>query len=278
MSRLVYTPKNINNTPANPFVIQNLSVLGNATIAGSLSAGAASFSSLSAGGLSSLNNVLIGGTLGVTGISTLSVVNTGNLGVTGTITSSGLGTFGSVTTGGALNVTGTSNLNALNAGATGLTSLGVAGTTNTGVLNAVTTLSSGGLATLNSLTVTSGGTLTTTNVSVVGMVFPISLYVFSTETGTSRIASPYAGTIVRAYSNIWATMTGGSATLTMNIGGTPVTNGVITVDEDSVAGTIDSCTPTALNTVIQGSDINFTLAGPFNGPSAMITLLILRSA
>lgn len=69
MSRLVYTPKNINNAPLNPFVVGNLTVTGNETVAG---------------------------TLAVTGITTLGVVNSGNHAVTGTLSSSGLSTLNSL--------------------------------------------------------------------------------------------------------------------------------------------------------------------------------------
>lgn len=107
MSRLTYPPKNINNSPANPFVIQNLTVTGNASIAGNLSAGATSLSTLSAGGTAQLNNAniagatSIGGALSVTGSSTLaSISNT-------TITSSGLGTFNSLSVTNNATITGT---------------------------------------------------------------------------------------------------------------------------------------------------------------------------
>ncbi len=109
MSRLTYPQKNINNTPANPFVVQNLTVTGNASIAGSLSAGATSLSTLSAGGTAQLNNAniagaaSIGGALSVIGSSTLASINNT------TITSSGLGTFNSlsVTTNATITGTGT---------------------------------------------------------------------------------------------------------------------------------------------------------------------------
>lgn len=247
MSRLLYPPKNINNTPANPFVIQNLTVTGNASIAGSLSAGATSVSSFSSGGTAVLNNATVAGTLNVNSLSTL-----GSLSVTG-----------STAIGGTL-------------GVTGLSTLGSLAVTNNATVGG--TLGVTGLSTLNNTTINTGQSLTVTNVNIVGMVFPLSLYVFTTETGTSRIASPYAGTIIRAYTNVWATMVGGDATLTMNIGGVAVTSGLITIPTGSAAGTINLCTPSGLNTVVQGSDINFTLSGPFNGPSCMITLLILRSA
>lgn len=164
MSRLLYTPKNINNTPANPFVIQNLTVNNSATIGGTLSAGATSVSSFSSGSPALFNTISAAGTLSVSGTSTLGVVNSGNHAVTGTLSSSALATlFGlSVTNSALIGGSLTVNTNASVAGTLGVTGISTLDVTNTGNLAATGTLSSSGLATLNSLSVTNNATITGT--------------------------------------------------------------------------------------------------------------------
>lgn len=159
MSRLVYTPKNINNTPANPFEIQNLTVLGNASIAGSLSAGATTLSTLSAGGTAQLNNANIAGTLAVGGVTTLQAANVNSLttvanaSIGGTLTS-----VGNLRTNGQLRV----DLSSQFVGDVVLNSaLAVTGTSSLGAITN-TTINSSGLGTFNSLSVTTNATITGT--------------------------------------------------------------------------------------------------------------------
>ena len=159
MSRLVYAPKNINNTPANPFEIQNLTVLGNASIAGSLSAGATTLSTLSAGGTAQLNNANIAGTLAVGGVTTLaattisSLTTTSNASIGGTLTS-----VGALRTNSTLRV----DLSSLFVGDVVLNNaLAVTGTSSLGAITN-TTINSSGLGTFNSLSVTTNATITGT--------------------------------------------------------------------------------------------------------------------
>jgi hypothetical protein len=159
MSRLVYAPKNINNTPANPFEIQNLTVLGNASIAGSLSAGATTLSTLSAGGTAQLNNANIAGTLAVGGVTTLQAANVNSLttvanaSIGGTLTS-----VGNLRTNGQLRV----DLSSQFVGDVVLNSaLAVTGTSSLGAITN-TTINSSGLGTFNSLSVTTNATITGT--------------------------------------------------------------------------------------------------------------------
>ncbi len=311
--RLVYQPRNINNAAIDPFVINNLVVNGTSTLTGAVSAG----STLSTAGLATLNsltvtnNAAIGGTLGVTGISTLGVTNTGNLGVTGTLSTSGLATLNSLSVtnnasvGGTLGVTGISTLGVTNTGNLGVTgTLGVSGISTLGVVNSgnlsVTgTLSSSGLATLNSLSVTTtlgvtgvstlpsivtNTSLNVTGATIVGLTVYLTLNIPSLQSGAtiSRLASPVAGTIIKIWSDLaGASLLTGDATISTKISGSAVTNGTITITEaGSAVGDVDSCTPTAVNTVAEGSDISFAIGGGNTEffATATLTIVILRSA
>lgn len=190
---------------------------GNATVSGTLSAGATSVTSVTTSG-----NAVVGGTLGVTGASSLSTLSTsgaanlnslsvagtstltGNTTIGGTLAVSGGQTFsattnmnigltsGNFTVGGNLNVTSLSNLSSLSTslGATIGTTLGVTGNTTLGGTLGVTgatslsTLSSSGAATLNSLAVTNGATVGTT----LGVTGATSLSTLSTS-GAATINS-----------------------------------------------------------------------------------------
>lgn len=98
-------------------------------------------------------DLAIGGTLGVTGHSTLGTVQAGNTNVTGTLGVSGQSTLGALTAGstsigGTLGVSGATTLAGLSAGASTLASLGVTGNTTVGGTLGVT-----GATTMNALTV-----------------------------------------------------------------------------------------------------------------------------
>lgn len=122
-------------------------------------------------------NATVGGTLGVTGTTTLGVVNSGNTAITGTLSTSGLATLnsasvtttlgvsGNTTLGGTLGVTGATTL----AGTT-VSSLSVTGTSGFTGLVTTANLTSTGLITANDLTVTGTfsadiASLTTTSIS-----------------------------------------------------------------------------------------------------------------
>jgi len=93
------------------------------------------------------------------------------------------------------------------------------------------------------------------------------------------VVTPIAGTISKIYSVISGAITSGAAVLTAEIGGTAVTNGVLTVAvSGSAAGIIDVATPTANNTVTAGSAIEIaTDGGSTNSVSAVITFEITPS-
>lgn len=81
-------------------------------------------------------------------------------------------------------------------------------------------------------------------------------------TGVYRVLSPYAGTNTAIYSVIEGVLTTGNATLTGKIGGSAITDGVITITQaGSAAGDKDSCAPSAANTVAQWDELSLTVGG-----------------
>lgn len=91
------------------------------------------------------------------------------------------------------------------------------------------------------------------------------------------VVSPVAGTITKIYTVIDATITGDAA-LTTEIGGTAVTGAALTIASGSGAGTVDSSTPTALNTVTAGQAIEcITDGGSTNTSKATVTIWVTPS-
>lgn len=73
------------------------------------------------------------------------------------------------------------------------------------------------------------------------------------------LPSPVAGTISKITTIINGAIATANAVLTGRIGSTAITNGAVTIPfSGSAAGQVNSATPTALNTVAVGSNINFT--------------------
>ena len=93
------------------------------------------------------------------------------------------------------------------------------------------------------------------------------------------VVSPYAATIEKIYSVINGAITVADAAITVEIGGTAVTGGAITIaNSGSAAGTVDSATPTALNTVTAGQAIEvITDGGSTDTCRATFTLLMQRT-
>jgi hypothetical protein len=94
------------------------------------------------------------------------------------------------------------------------------------------------------------------------------------------LVSPVAGTVTKIWSVIDQAIATADTTLTAKIGGVAVTNGVITIAySGSAGGNVDSCTPTALNSVSAGTAIEFVSGGQTNtaGAHAHITVEITRS-
>jgi len=70
---------------------------------------------------------------------------------------------------------------------------------------------------------------------------------------------PVAGTITKITTIINGAIATANAILTGRIGSTAITNGAVTIPfSGSAAGQVNSTTPTALNTVAVGNNINFT--------------------
>lgn len=99
-------------------------------------------------------------------------------------------------------------------------------------------------------------------------------------TGVYGVACPFAGTVVKILSRLKAPLTTGSATLTPKIGATAITDGAITITQAASAiGDIDSATPSAANTVAEGSNLSVTVGGTNDAAvGATVTFIIKRSA
>lgn len=79
---------------------------------------------------------------------------------------------------------------------------------------------------------------------------------------SSWLVSPIAGTIDKVWSVIDGTIATANAVITFELGGTAITGGTITVAySGSAAGDVDTCTPTALNTVAADGAIEVVNAG-----------------
>jgi hypothetical protein len=92
--------------------------------------------------------------------------------------------------------------------------------------------------------------------------------------GAHWLVCPLAGNITKIYSVIDLALATGDATIQAAIGGTNLTNGLITITQSgSAAGDIDSCTPTALNSITAGGALRFTVAGT-NTAAADATLTV----
>lgn len=91
---------------------------------------------------------------------------------------------------------------------------------------------------------------------------------------------PYAGTINKIYSVIDAAITTADKVLTFSIGGVAITDGALTITQaGSAAGDVDSCTPTAANTVTAGQAIKIAATGGSGGTArAHLTVVYTRTA
>lgn len=97
--------------------------------------------------------------------------------------------------------------------------------------------------------------------------------------GQIYIPVPDGGEVVKIYSVIDNAITVADATLTPKISGTAITGGAITVAySGSAAGDVDSSTPTAANTVLEGGSIEIeTDGGSTTACRAGITVVIRRA-
>lgn len=96
--------------------------------------------------------------------------------------------------------------------------------------------------------------------------------------GQIYIPVPDGGKIIKAFSVIDGAIATANATLTMKIGGTAVTGGTITITQSgSAAGDVDTCEPTAANTVVEGDAIEVETDGAStNTVKAGICIVVRR--
>lgn len=94
------------------------------------------------------------------------------------------------------------------------------------------------------------------------------------------VVMPHACTINKVHTVIDAAVATADKTLTLSIGGVAVTNGVITITSSgSAAGDIDSCTPTAANSVGAGAALKIAATGGSTGDARChVTITYTRTA
>lgn len=81
-------------------------------------------------------------------------------------------------------------------------------------------------------------------------------------TQTLRIVVPQPANLIKAYTvTNGVTTNAGDVTLTLSRNSTAITNGVITIGGTSAVGTVDSCTPSALNTFAAGDVLTGVISG-----------------
>lgn len=91
---------------------------------------------------------------------------------------------------------------------------------------------------------------------------------------STYVATPVAGTITKVYSVLHTAITTADATITVKPGGSAATGGTITVTQSgSAAGDVDSCTPTAGNSVTAGGYLEIETDGA-SSTTARVTLTI----
>lgn len=104
-----------------------------------------------------------------------------------------------------------------------------------------------------------GGTVkTATGQSLTKVYLPVDITNISSA-AVVYLPCPVAGTITKITTIINGAIATANAILTGRIGSTAITNGAVTIPfSGSAAGQVNSTTPTALNTVAVGNNINFT--------------------
>ena len=95
--------------------------------------------------------------------------------------------------------------------------------------------------------------------------------------GSTFVAVPDVGNIVKIYTSIKNAITTADAAITFEIGGTAVTNGAITVTQaGSAAGDVDSSTPSAANRVEEAGSIEIISDGASATACEMIVTFVIR--
>ena len=95
--------------------------------------------------------------------------------------------------------------------------------------------------------------------------------------GSTFVAVPDGGTIVKIMTVLQGAISGGNAAITFEIGGTAVTGGGITVAHSgSAAGTVDSAEPTAANRVEEDGTIEMITDGGSTGAKKLLVTFVIR--
>mgnify|MGYP005994278799 FL=1 len=95
--------------------------------------------------------------------------------------------------------------------------------------------------------------------------------------GSSFVAVPDGGKIIKILTSIKNAITTADAAITFEIGGTAVTGGDITITQSgSAAGDVDSSEPTAANSVEEGDAIEIISDGGSSTACEMIVTFVIR--
>ena len=95
--------------------------------------------------------------------------------------------------------------------------------------------------------------------------------------GSTFVAVPDGGKIVKILTSIKNAITTADAALSFEIGGTAVTGGAITVTQSgSAAGDVDTATPTAANRVEEGEAIEMITDGGSTGTAKLVVTFVIR--
>lgn len=98
----------------------------------------------------------------------------------------------------------------------------------------------------------------------------------ASDAAVLRWVAPFAGTIATAFTVLNAALATGNATLTLAIGGTAVTGGVMTVTQSgSAAGDVDTCTPSAAATFAAGDVVSVTGGGASTATATSTVVLLV---
>ena len=95
--------------------------------------------------------------------------------------------------------------------------------------------------------------------------------------GSTFVAVPDGGRVVKILTSIKNAITTADAALTFEIGGTAITGGAITVTQSSsAAGDIDSSVPTAANRVEEGEAIEIISDGGSSTACETVVTFVIR--
>ena len=91
------------------------------------------------------------------------------------------------------------------------------------------------------------------------------------------VAVPDGGKIIKIITALQGAISGGNAGISLEIGGTAVTGGGITVAHSgSAAGDVDSAEPTAANQVEEGGTIEMLTDGGSTGANKLNVTFVIR--